>query len=74
MSEAKASGGEQPAARNYFSTPSSFPTLMKAAMALSSWGRVSEGLFKVGMCLPSGPYVSEEDVHYIVKTIKSAID
>ena len=34
---------------------------------------VSEALFKVGMCLPSGPYVSDEDVRYIVDTIKSAI-
>jgi len=34
---------------------------------------VSEGLFKVGMCLPSGPYVSDEDVKYIVETIKAAI-
>jgi dTDP-4-amino-4,6-dideoxygalactose transaminase len=35
---------------------------------------VSEGLFKVGMCLPSGPYVSDEDVHYIVESIKEAIE
>ena len=34
---------------------------------------VSEAIFKVGMCLPAGPYVSEEDVRYIVDTIKSAI-
>lgn len=34
---------------------------------------VSEGLFKVGMCLPSGPYVSDEDVRYIVDCIKGAI-
>ena len=34
---------------------------------------VSEALFKVGMCLPAGPYVSDEDVRYIVETIKSAI-
>ena len=34
---------------------------------------VSEAIFKVGMCLPSGPYVSDEDVKYIVDTIKSAI-
>ena len=34
---------------------------------------VSEALFKVGMCLPAGPYVTEEDVRYIVETIKSAI-
>lgn len=34
---------------------------------------VSEALFKVGMCLPSGPYVTDDDVKYIVETIKSAI-
>jgi dTDP-4-amino-4,6-dideoxygalactose transaminase len=34
---------------------------------------VSEALFKVGMCLPAGPCVSEQDVHYIVQTIQSAI-
>ena len=34
---------------------------------------VSEALFKVGMCLPSGPYVSDEDVRYIVNCIKEAI-
>ena len=34
---------------------------------------VSEAIFKVGMCLPAGPYVSDEDVKYIVDTIKSAI-
>ena len=34
---------------------------------------VSEAMFKVGMCLPAGPYVSDEDVKYIVDTIKAAI-
>lgn len=34
---------------------------------------VSEALFKVGMCLPAGPYVSDEDVAYIVGCIKEAI-
>ena len=34
---------------------------------------VSEALFKVGMCLPAGPYVSDDDVRYIVDTIKAAI-
>jgi len=34
---------------------------------------VSEAVFKVGMCLPSGPYVSDEDVKYIVECIKKAI-
>ena len=35
---------------------------------------VSEALFKVGMCLPAGPYVTDDDVKYIVETIKNAID
>ena len=34
---------------------------------------VSEAIFKVGMCLPAGPYVSDEDVKYIVDNIKAAI-
>lgn len=34
---------------------------------------VSEAIFKVGMCLPAGPYVSDEDVKFIVETIKNAI-
>ena len=34
---------------------------------------VSEAIFKVGMCLPAGPYVTDDDVRYIVETIKSAI-
>ena len=34
---------------------------------------VSEAIFKVGMCLPAGPYVSDEDVRYIVDCIKEAI-
>lgn len=34
---------------------------------------VSEAVFKVGMCLPAGPYVRDEGVKYIVETIKSAI-
>ena len=34
---------------------------------------VSESIFKIGMCLPSGPYVTDEDVHHIVDTIKANI-
>ena len=34
---------------------------------------VSEGLFKVGICLPAGPYVTDDDVRYIVDSIKAAI-
>ena len=35
---------------------------------------VSEAIFKVGMCLPAGPYVSDDDVRYIVDTIKANIE
>jgi len=34
---------------------------------------VSEAIFKIGMCLPAGPYVSDDDVKYIVETIKANI-
>lgn len=34
---------------------------------------VSEEVFKVGMCLPAGPYVTDDDVKYIVDCIKAAI-
>ena len=34
---------------------------------------VSEAIFKVGMCLPAGPYVSDDDVKYIVETIKENV-
>lgn len=34
---------------------------------------VSEAIFKIGMCLPAGPWVTDEDVYYIVKCIKEAI-
>ena len=34
---------------------------------------VSETIFKVGMCLPAGPYVTDDDVRYIVDCIKDAI-
>ena len=34
---------------------------------------VSESIFKVGICLPAGPYVTDDDVRYIVDCIKQAI-
>ena len=34
---------------------------------------VEEELFKVGFCLPAGPYVTDEDVRYIVESIKEGI-
>lgn len=35
---------------------------------------VSEELFAVGICLPAGPYVSDDDVRYIVETIIASIE
>ncbi len=34
---------------------------------------VSEDLFKCGLCLPSGPMVTDEDVQYIIDTVKNNI-
>lgn len=34
---------------------------------------VSESLFATGICLPAGPYVTDDDVRYIVAHIKDAI-
>ena len=34
---------------------------------------VSEEIFKIGMCLPAGPYVTDDDVKYIVECVKAAI-
>jgi len=34
---------------------------------------VEEEIFKTGLCLPAGPCVSDEDVAYIVQTIKDCI-
>ena len=34
---------------------------------------VEEEIFKVGMCLPAGPYVTDDDVKYIVETIKKSM-
>ena len=35
---------------------------------------VSEAIFRVGMCLPAGPWVTDDDVRYIVDAIKASID
>lgn len=34
---------------------------------------ISESLFKVGICLPTGPWVTDEQVRYIVENIKSSL-
>ena len=34
---------------------------------------VSEGIFRCGLCLPSGPMVTDEDVQRIVDIIKANI-
>ena len=35
---------------------------------------ISENLFNIGMCLPAGPYVTEDDVRFICEAIKSLIE
>ena len=35
---------------------------------------VEEDIFKIGMCLPAGPYVTDDDVKYIVDCIREAIE
>ena len=35
---------------------------------------VSEAVFKVGMCLPAGPCVTDDNVRYIVSSLKDAIE
>ena len=35
---------------------------------------VGEAIFKVGICLPAGPYVTDDDVKYIVDTIKASVE
>lgn len=34
---------------------------------------VSERLFKRGLCLPSGPLVTDEDIDFIIGAIKEAV-
>ena len=41
--------------------------------AVSYTNGISESLFKRGLCLPSGPMVTDEDVRFIIESIKSAI-
>ena len=50
------------------------PCINSQSIAPAYVNGVSEELFKIGMCLPAGPYVSDDDVKYIVDTIKSAIE
>ena len=40
------------------------------AQAPSYTNGVSEQVFECGLCIPSGPMVSDEDVQYIVKQIR----
>lgn len=34
---------------------------------------IEEAIFKVGFYLPAGPWVTDDDVHYIVDCIKEAM-
>jgi dTDP-4-amino-4,6-dideoxygalactose transaminase len=48
-------------------------TCQTSATSVAYVNGVSEGIFKVGMCLPASPCVSDEDVRYIVETIKANV-
>jgi len=48
-------------------------TCQTSATSVSYINGVSEGLFKRGLCLPSGPMVTDEDVKMIVQVIKENI-
>jgi len=51
--------------------PMHLQPVYKAAPAYTNG--ISEKLYKTGICLPSGPWVSDEDVKYIVETILQQI-
>ena len=48
-------------------------TVLEGPKMVAYVNGVSEAIFKVGICLPAGPCVSDDDVHYIVECIKAAI-
>ena len=60
------------AAPDNVSAPNGF-TLLEGPKMVAYVNGVSEAIFKVGICLPAGPCVSDGDVHYIVECIKEAI-
>lgn len=43
------------------------------ANSVAYTNKVEEEIFRRGFCLPAGPYVSDEDVRYIVESIKESI-
>jgi dTDP-4-amino-4,6-dideoxygalactose transaminase len=53
--------------------PMHLQPLYKDAPMYDNAAKVSESLFKTGLCLPSGPRVSDEDVRYICETIREAL-
>lgn len=60
------------AAPDNVSAPNGF-TLLEGPKMVAYVNGVSEAIFKVGICLPAGPCVSDDDVRYIVECIKEAI-
>lgn len=49
------------------------PGILVGPNMVSYSNGVEEDLFKVDFCLPAGPYVTDEDVKYIVECIKEAL-
>ena len=60
------------AAPDNVSAPNGF-TLLEGPKMVAYVNGVSEAIFKVGICLPAGPCVTDDDVRYIVECIKEAI-
>ena len=48
-------------------------TVLEGPHMVAYTNGIEESLFKVGFCLPAGPYVTDDDVRYIVDCIKEAI-
>lgn len=48
-------------------------TVLSGPRMVAYTNGIEEDLFKVGFCLPAGPYVTDDDVRYIVDCIKEAL-
>ena len=67
-----ADGAESESQRRTYSDGKDFVCLEGPKMVAYVNG-VSEEIFKMGMCLPAGPCVSDDDVRYIVECLKEGI-
>ena len=49
------------------------PVFQTSVKSVAYVNGVSESIFRCGLCLPSGPMVSDEDVERIINTIMNCI-